>query len=106
MRTLIDYKDSRSEEFLALNTEFMEILNEETEYASKNAFTALPSHMHRAWSNRRSANWALTHCTHRVLIWAVGKMVELEKLRYRSHRPEELEAFLKDDEIKARFGNL
>jgi hypothetical protein len=106
MKKLIDYKDSRREEFLSLNTEFMEILNEETEYVSQYTFTALPSHMHRVWSNRRSAIWALARCIHRNIIWAVEKIVQLEKLQDRSHCPEELKAFLKDDQVKARLGNL
>lgn len=106
-KKLILYKSMQIEDFLLLNTKFIELLSEETVYVTRDPFTGVPSQMQQEWSDRKAANLAQTQCIHLNMTWADEKMIELGKLKgYRSQRPRKLEAFLKEDEVKARLGNV
>jgi hypothetical protein len=106
MIKLFDYKDIQNKDFLALTNEYLQILHEETKYASKAEFFSLPPEMHRAWINRRATTLALGEITNRNLEWVEEKIVEVKKLQYRSMNADKLQALLTDNEVKEKVGHL
>ena len=106
MMRLLHYRQGQKEDFLTLNTECIEILNEETECASKGDFFSLPEKMHEEWSNRKAANLAKAHCIHHNIEWVEENIEKVKKLQHRSDHAAQLDALLTDDEVKERVGNL
>jgi hypothetical protein len=107
MKKLMAYEEGQTHQFFQLNSYFMSALQEETIFLTENDYVALPPQYHRVWRLRKANLLAQSDRVQRNLTWVVQKIVDLEQLAaYGSNRPNELEAMLKGDDVKARVGNV
>ena len=92
MKKLHNYKEEKNQELTGLQDQSTEILKEEK---------------HAAWNDRKTALLVQIHGIQLNIAWVVQKIEELEKLQgYNFFRPNQLEAVLKDDDVKERLGNV